>query len=43
LGYGLSAVFKIDLKKALILSYSFWFLKSLGNIALALVRMSFMR
>jgi hypothetical protein len=43
LGYGLSAVFKIDLKKALILSYSFWFLKSLGNIALALVGMSFMR
>ncbi len=43
LGYGLSAVFKIDLKKALIVSYAFWLLKSLGNIALALVGMSFMR
>jgi hypothetical protein len=43
LGYGLSAVFKIDLKKALILSYAFWLLKTLGNIGLALVGMSFMR
>jgi len=29
LGYGLSFIFKIELKKALILSYSFWVLRSL--------------
>lgn len=37
LGYGLSSVFKIELKKALILSYGFWILKSLLNIALGLI------
>ena len=34
LGYGLSHIFKIDIKKALFISYSFWLLKSLFNIAL---------
>jgi hypothetical protein len=43
LGYGFSAVFKIDLKKALFLSYTFWFLKTLANIGLGLIGMSFMR
>ena len=43
LGYGLSAIFKIDLKKALFLSYFFWFLKTLANIGIGLVGMSFMR
>jgi hypothetical protein len=41
LGYGLSFIFKIELKKALILSYSFWALKSLFNIAIALFSMRF--
>lgn len=35
LGYGLSSVFKIELKKALIISYGFWFLKSILYIALS--------
>jgi len=39
LGYGLSSIFKIELKKALILSYSFWVLKSLFNIAISLFSM----
>lgn len=34
LGYGLSSIFKIELKKALILSYAFWLLKGLFYIAL---------
>ncbi len=34
LGYGLSAIFKIDLKKSLIISYLFWALKAAVNIAL---------
>ncbi|MFP4081742.1 MAG: YIP1 family protein [Candidatus Aminicenantes bacterium] len=37
LGYGLSYIFKIDLKKALIISYSFWLLKSLFYIGLAVL------
>ena len=42
LGYGLAIIFKIELKKALILSYSFWVLKSLFNIGLALLGNLFM-
>lgn len=37
LGYGLAAVFKIDYRKALYVSYGFWFLKSLLYIALSLL------
>lgn len=43
LGYGLSSIFKIELKKALILSYAFWVLKSLFYIALGLLSAQFMR
>jgi hypothetical protein len=42
LGLGLAYIFKIELKKALIISYVFWLLKSAFNIALFLVSMSFM-
>ncbi len=42
LGYGLSSIFKIELKKALILSYTFWVLKSLLYIALGLLSAKFM-
>ncbi len=42
LSYGLAAIFKIELKKALILSYAFWVLKSLFNIAMALIGNLFM-
>ena len=41
LGLGLSSIFKIELKKALILSYSFWFLKSLLYIAYGLISIRF--
>jgi hypothetical protein len=37
LSYGLSSIFKIDTKKALIISYGFWFLKTLFNIGLGLL------
>jgi hypothetical protein len=43
LAFGLAAAFKIDVKKALFLSYAVWFLKALFNIGLALVGMSFIR
>ena len=42
LGFGLSFIFKIELKKALVIAYVFWLLKSAFNIALFLVSMSFM-
>jgi hypothetical protein len=42
LGYGLAAIFKIELKKALILSYSFWALKSLLYIAYGIIAMRFL-
>jgi hypothetical protein len=42
LAYGLAIIFKIELKKALILSYGFWVLKSLFNIGLALLGNLFM-
>lgn len=41
LGYGLSHIFKIELKKALIISYCFWFLKSLLYIALSFLGTQF--
>jgi len=43
LAFGLAAVFKVELKKALILSYSMWFLKALVNVGIALIGMSFLR
>jgi len=42
LGYGLSAVFKIPLKKAMILSYAFWAAKAAVNIAFGFLGKSFM-
>lgn len=42
LGFGLSYIFKIELKKALFISYGFWLLKSAFNVAIFLVSMSFM-
>jgi len=43
LAFGLAAVFKIELKKALFLSYGVWFLKALVNVGLAMIGMSFLR
>jgi len=43
LAFGLAAVFKVKLKKALILSYSMWFLKALVNAGIALIGVSFLR
>ncbi|HYA48198.1 MAG TPA: YIP1 family protein [Burkholderiales bacterium] len=43
LAFGLAAAFKINLKKALVLSYTVWLLKALFNIGLSLVGMSFLR
>lgn len=37
LGYGLSYIFKIELKKALFISYGFWFLKSLLYVVLGIL------
>ena len=43
LAFGLAAVFKITLKKALLLSYGLWFLKALVNIGIAMIGMSFLQ
>jgi hypothetical protein len=43
LAFGLAAVFKVELKKALFLSYGVWFLKALINVGIALIGMSFLR
>jgi hypothetical protein len=43
LAFGLAAVFKIPVKKALVLSYGVWFLKALVNIGIGLIGMSFLR
>lgn len=43
LAFGLAAIFKISLKKALALSYGVWLLKALANIGIGLISMSFMR
>ncbi|MCX8160246.1 MAG: hypothetical protein N3G18_04860 [Candidatus Saccharicenans sp.] len=40
LGYALSAIFKVDLKKSLVISYLFWALKAAVNIALTIWGMS---
>jgi hypothetical protein len=42
LGYGLAAVFKVELKKALYVSYGFFVLKSIVYIALGFLSRSFM-
>ena len=41
LGYALSYIFKFELKKGLTLSYSFWLIKALFNIALGLLNLRF--
>jgi hypothetical protein len=43
LAYGLAAIFKFDLKKALFISYTVWFLKALVNIGFGILAMSFLR
>jgi len=43
LAFGLAAVFKIELKKALFLSYAVWFLKALVNVGIAMIGMSVLR
>ncbi len=43
LAFGLAAVFKIQIRKALVLSYGVWFLKALVNIGIGLFGMSFLR
>ncbi len=40
-GYALSYIFKFEPKKGLVLSYSFWLLKCLFNIALGLLNLRF--
>ncbi len=43
LAFGLAAAFKINVKKALVLSYVVWFLKALFNIGFGLWSASFLR
>jgi Yip1 domain len=43
LAVGLSAVFKIDLRKSLFISYGFWLLKSVIYVALGIIGMSYMK
>jgi len=43
LGLGLSAVFKIEMKKAMFISYGFWLIKSLLYIALGIFGLRFLR
>jgi len=43
LAFGLSAIFKMPLKKALLLSYGMWLLKALANILIGVIMMSFLR
>jgi hypothetical protein len=43
LAYGLAAIFKIDIKKALFISYTVWFLKALVNIGFGVLLLSFVR
>jgi hypothetical protein len=43
LAFGLAAILKIGIKKALILSYGLWFLKALVNIGMGLVGTAFLR
>jgi hypothetical protein len=41
LGFGLSSIFKISLRRALFISYGFWLIKSLLNIGMWLISMRF--
>ncbi len=43
LAFGLAAILKIGIKKALVLSYGLWFLKALVNIGMGLVGTAFLR
>jgi hypothetical protein len=43
LAYGLSAAFKINIRKAVFLSYTLWFLKALVNIGFGILSVSFLR
>jgi len=43
LAFGLAAILKIGIKKALTLSYGLWFLKALVNIGMGLVGTAFLR
>lgn len=43
LGIGLTAIFKMDIKRALFVAYGFWFLKALLNIALIMLKVGFIR
>jgi len=43
LAYGLSAVFKMDLKKCLLISYGFWIIKALINIGIGTLAMGFLK
>jgi hypothetical protein len=43
LAFGLAAIFKIQPRKALVLSYGVWALKALANIGIGLIGMSFLR
>lgn len=43
LGYGLAHIFKIEMKKALFLSYGFWLIKSVFYIAIGLLSLRLMR
>jgi hypothetical protein len=43
LAFGLAAIFKVSIRKALALSYLVWFVKALANIGMGLVAMSFLR
>jgi Yip1 domain len=43
LAFGLSAAFKVSIRKALFISYTLWFLKALANIGMTLFGMSFLR
>jgi hypothetical protein len=43
LALGLVAVFKIGMRRALVLSYGVWFLKALVNFTIGLISMSFLR
>lgn len=43
LAFGLAAIFKVTLKKALVLSYGLWFLKALVNIGFGLIGTAFLR
>jgi hypothetical protein len=43
LAYGLSAIFKVPIKKALIVSYGFWIIKALINLGIGTFVMGFLK